>query len=99
MFSKKFVAFVLILVLCFSPMAMASVYDGQRVRIVIGSTAVSGDSYMVADIVNRYLQKYLNCSSKVDPIGANEAFATIRTAAPDGMTFMIFHDIDRKSVV
>ena len=48
---------------------------------------------MVADIVNRYLQKYLKCSSKVDPIGANEAFATIRTAAPNGMTFMIFHDM------
>lgn len=93
MLNKKFVASVLVLVLCFAPMAAASVYEGQRVRIVIGSTAVSGDSYMVADIVNRYLQKYLKCSSKVDPIGANEAFATIRTATPDGMTFMIFHDM------
>ena len=93
MLNKKFIASVLVFVLCLSPVAYASVYEGQRVRIVIGSTAVSGDSYMVADIVNRYLQKYLKCSSKVDPIGANEAFATIRTAAPDGMTFMIFHDM------
>ena len=92
MSTKRLIASLLILVLTFGP-ASAAVYEGQRVRIVIGSTAVSGDSYMVADIVNRYLQKYLNCNSKVDPIGANEAFATIRTAAPDGMTFMIFHDM------
>ncbi len=91
--NKKFIASVLVLVLCLSPVASAAVYEGQRVRIVIGSTSVSGDSYMIADIVNRYLQKYLKCSSKVDPIGANEAFATIKDAAPDGMTFMIFHDM------
>ena len=90
---RKFVALVLVCVLCFAPVAQAAVYEGQRVRIVIGSTAVSGDSYMMADIVNRYLQKYLKCNSKVDPIGANEAFATIKSAAPDGMTFMIFHDM------
>ena len=89
---KKFAALVLALVMCASPV-MAAIYDGQRVRIVIGSTAVSGDSYMLSDIVNRYLQKYLGCNSKIDPVGANEAFATIQTAAPDGLTFMIFHDM------
>ncbi len=90
---KRLIALVLVLVLALTPVANAAVYENQRVRIVIGSTAVSGDSYMVADIVNRYLQKYLGCQSKVDPVGANEAFATIKTAAPDGMTFMIFHDM------
>lgn len=79
--------------MCASPVYMAAIYDGQRVRIVIGPTAVSGDSYMLSDIVNRYLQKYLGCNSKIDPVGANEAFATIQTAAPDGLTFMIFHDM------
>ena len=73
--------------------AMADVYPGSRVRIVIGSTSVSGDSYMVADTVNRYLQKYLGCESKVDPVGANEAFAAVQAAKPDGMEFMIFHDM------
>lgn len=73
--------------------ASASVYDGQRVRIVIGSTSTSGDSYMVAETVNRYLQKYLNINSKVDAVGANEAFAAVADAKPDGMTFMIFHDM------
>ena len=90
---KRLVSLVLVMVLCLTPFAEAAIYENQRVRIVIGSTSVSGDSYMVADIVNRYLQKYLNCQSKVDPVGANEAFATIQTAAPDGMTFMIFHDM------
>ena len=92
---KKLVALALALVLC---LTMASAfadgkYDGQRVRIVIGSTSVSGDSYMVAETVNQYLKKYLNCESKVDAVGANEALATVATAKPDGMTFMIFHDM------
>ncbi|NLO86056.1 MAG: hypothetical protein GX096_11615 [Clostridiales bacterium] len=73
--------------------ASASVYEGGRVRIVIGSTSVSGDSYMVAETVNQYLQKYLNCNSKVDAVGANEALSTIATAKNDGLTLMIFHDM------
>lgn len=92
---KKLFTLVLALMLIASIAlsACASVYEGQRVRIVIGSTSVSGDSYMVADIVNRYLQKYLGCESKVDPVGANEAFAAVQAAKPDGMEFMIFHDM------
>ncbi len=73
--------------------ALAEVYPGSRVRIVIGSTSVSGDSYMVADTVNRYLQKYLGCESKVDPVGANAAFEAVKNAKPDGLEFMIFHDM------
>ena len=92
---KKIVTLILALMLCLSIAlsASAAVYEGQRVRIVIGSTSVSGDSYMVADTVNRYLQKYLGCESKVDPVGANEAFAAVQAAKPDGMEFMIFHDM------
>ena len=92
---KKLVALALVLVLSLSMIASASasIYDGQRVRIVIGSTSVSGDSYMVADTVNRYLQKYLNCESKVDAVGANEAFAAVAAAKADGLEFMIFHDM------
>jgi len=92
---KKLFTLVLALMLIASIAlsACASVYEGQRVRIVIGSTSVSGDSYMVADIANRYLQKYLGCESKVDPVGANEAFAAVQAAKPDGMEFMIFHDM------
>lgn len=92
---KKLVSLILALVLSLSLIAGASaaVYDGQRVRIVIGSTSVSGDSYMVAETVNQYLAKYLNCNSKVDAVGANEALSTIATAANDGLTMMMFHDM------
>ncbi|MDO5377169.1 MAG: tripartite tricarboxylate transporter substrate-binding protein [Clostridia bacterium] len=92
---KKLIALALALVLCLSAAAALAdgVYEGQRVRIVIGSTSVSGDSYMVAETVNQYLKKYLNCDSKVDAVGANEALGTIATAKPDGLTMMIFHDM------
>ncbi len=92
---KKLLSLALaaILLLSVCATASASVYEGQRVRIVIGSTSTSGDSYMVAETVNRYLSKYLNCNSKVDAVGANEAFATIASAKADGLTFMIFHDM------
>ncbi len=92
---KKILSLVLVVVMMLgiSSMAYAGSYDGQRVRIVIGSTSVSGDSYMIADVVNRYLQKYLSCTSKIDPVGANEAFAAVKAAKPDGMEFMIFHDM------
>lgn len=92
---KKLLALALVVMMCLSLTsgALASTYDGQRVRIVIGSTSTSGDSYMVAETVNRYLSKYLNCNAKVDAVGANEAFAAVADAKADGLTFMIFHDM------
>lgn len=93
---KKLVSLLLVVVLALGVCAFAGaegVYEGKNVRIVIGSTSVSGDSYMVAETANRYLQKYLGCNSKVDAVGANEAFAAIADAKPDGLTFMIFHDM------
>lgn len=91
---KKIVSILLALVLLLGvASASAAVYDGQRVRIVIGSTSTSGDSYMIAETTNRYLQKYLNCNSKVDAVGANEALNAIATGKPDGLTMMMFHDM------
>jgi len=98
---KKLVTMLLVLtlVLGIAVSASASVYENQRVRIVIGSTSTSGDSYMTAETVNRYLSKYLGCDSKVDAVGANEALTTIKTADPDGLTFMIFHDMTYIGVI
>ncbi len=93
---KKFVSLALALMLVMGlalSAAASDVYTDKRVRIVIGSTSVSGDSYMVAETANRYLQKYLKFNSKVDAVGANEAFAAIADSKPDGMTMMIFHDM------
>lgn len=92
---KKLVSLILVAIMALGLVATASagVYEGQRVRIVIGSTSVSGDSYMVAETVNQYLKKYLKCESKVDAVGANEALNTIASAKPDGLTMMMFHDM------
>ena len=42
---------------------------GQNVRVVIGSTSTSGDSYMIADLVTRYLSAEMGFNGKVDAIG------------------------------
>ena len=72
---------------------------GQNVRIVIGSTSTSGDSYMVADIVNRYLSKEMGFNGKVDAIGNAAALDEIANAKGDGKTVMMFHDMTFMSVL
>lgn len=68
-------------------------FKGKNVRVVIGSTSTSGDSYLIADTVSRYLGKELGANLKVDAVGAAEALAAMQTSKPDGNTLMIFHDM------
>lgn len=70
-----------------------SAFDKKRVRVVIGSTSTSGDSYMVADTVTRFLSKELNFNGKVDAVGAGAALDAIKGGKGDGSTIMIFHDM------
>ena len=72
---------------------------GQNVRVVIGSTSTSGDSYMLADIVTRYLAKEMGFNGKVDAIGNAAALDEIATAKGDGKTVMMFHDMTFLSVL
>ncbi|MBQ7615995.1 MAG: hypothetical protein IJU77_13190 [Butyrivibrio sp.] len=72
---------------------------GQNVRVVIGSTSTSGDSYMVADIVTRYLSKEMGFNGKVDAIGNAAALDEIANAKGDGKTVMMFHDMTFMSVL
>ncbi|MEM1484108.1 tripartite tricarboxylate transporter substrate-binding protein [Oscillospiraceae bacterium PP1C4] len=72
---------------------------GERVRVVIGSTSTSGDSYMVADIVTRYLAKEMGFNGKVDGIGNARALEEISKAKGDGTTIMMFHDMTFMSVL
>lgn len=72
---------------------------GQNVRVVIGSTSTSGDSYMMADIVTRYLSKYMGFNGKVDAIGNAAALEEMQTAKGDGKTVMMFHDMTYMSVL
>ncbi len=72
---------------------------GQNVRVVIGSTSTSGDSYMVADIVTRYLAKEMGFNGKVDAIGNAAALDEIANTKGDGKTVMMFHDMTFMSVL
>ncbi|MDY6305734.1 MAG: tripartite tricarboxylate transporter substrate-binding protein [Oribacterium sp.] len=77
----------------------ASSLKGQNVRVLIGSTSTSGDSYMMADLVTRYLSKYMGFNGKVDAVGNSTALETITSAAGDGKTVLMSHDITYMSVL
>ncbi len=66
--------------------------DFSRMRVVIGSSATSGDTFQTADLVTRYLKDELGVNAKVDAVGANMAFDELLKAKKDGSTIMIFHD-------
>ncbi|MCD8083504.1 MAG: hypothetical protein LUE86_08400 [Clostridiales bacterium] len=72
---------------------------GQNVRVVIGSTSTSGDSYMIADLVTRYLSAEMGFNGKVDAIGNASALDEIKNAKGDGKTVMMFHDMTFLSVL
>ncbi|MFA9464272.1 MAG: hypothetical protein ACERKN_08240 [Velocimicrobium sp.] len=71
----------------------ANSFEGKNVRVVIGSTSTSGDSYLIAETVSRHLAKELNATAKVDAVGAAEALDAMQTCKPDGTTIMMFHDM------
>lgn len=77
----------------------ASSLKGQNVRVVIGSTSTSGDSYMIADLVTRYLSEEMGFNGKVDAIGNAAALDEIKNAKGDGKTVMMFHDMTFLSVL
>lgn len=73
--------------------------EGKRVRVVIGSTSTGGDSYMIADIVTRYLGEEMGFNGKVDAVGNAAALDAITKADGDGTTIMMFHDMTFLSVL
>lgn len=82
-----------------SAAAGESSLKGQNVRVVIGSTSTSGDSYMIADLVTRYLSQEMGFNGKVDAIGNAAALDEIANAKGDGKTVMMFHDMTFLSVL
>lgn len=71
----------------------APTFKGKNVRVVIGSTATAGDSYLIAETVSRYLGKELGANLKVDAVGAAKALDAMQTSRADGNTIMMFHDM------
>ncbi len=74
-------------------------FEGMDIRVVIGSTSTSGDSYLIAETTSRYLAKELSANIKVDAVGAAEALDAMQTSKPDGKTLMMFHDMTYLSVL
>ena len=102
---KKLTALLLSAVMAFGLLASCAggasggKLAGKRVRVVIGSTSTGGDSYMMADIVTRYLGEEMGFNGKVDPVGNAAALDAITNAKGDGTTIMMFHDMTFLSVL
>ena len=97
-FMKKYLVLSLVVLMMVSLVSGCAkeenaTFDGQNVRVVIGSTSITGDSYFIADTAMRYLSEALNANTKIDAVGAGPAFEAISTAKPDGSTIMMFHDM------
>lgn len=95
---KKLVAVLLMLVIVMGSLTGCkqsddTTFDSKRVRVVIGSTSTTGDSYMIADLASRYLADELGATLKVDAVGAGPALDALATADADGTTIMMFHDM------
>ena len=71
----------------------AAYLKGKNIRSVIGSTAVTGDTYLTADLFARFVSEKYGCNMKIDPIGAGRALQEVVSARPDGSTVMMFHDM------
>ncbi|MBN1365550.1 MAG: hypothetical protein JW976_12140 [Syntrophaceae bacterium] len=67
--------------------------NGKTIRVVIGSTSVTGDTYLTAELVSRMISQNYNCDIQVDPIGSGRALEEIVSTDPDGSTIMMFHDM------
>ncbi|MDR1179263.1 MAG: hypothetical protein LBK44_02055 [Spirochaetales bacterium] len=71
----------------------AAYLKGKNIRSVIGSTAVTGDTYLTADLFARFVSEKYGCNMKTDPIGAGRALQEVVSTRPDGSTIMMFHDM------
>lgn len=90
--SRNILAALLVIAALAAPV-FANPFQGQNVRVVIGSTSTAGDSYLIAETVSRHLGKALGANMKVDAVGAAVALDTMQKARPDGRTIMMFHDM------
>lgn len=70
----------------------ADYLKGKTIRVVIGATSVTGDTYLTADLVTRMISEKYGCNIKVDPIGAGRALEEIVTTKGED-TIMMFHDM------
>ncbi len=72
--------------------------DVNRVRVVLGSSSTTADTYQNAHAFTENVGQALDVNMKADAIGANKAFQALDKAKPDGSTIMFFHDMAYLSV-
>ncbi|WP_221584890.1 tripartite tricarboxylate transporter substrate-binding protein [Microbacterium sp. G2-8] len=72
--------------------------DVNRVRVVLGSSSTTADTYQNAHAFTENVGEALGVDMKADAIGANQAFQTLDRAKSDGSTIMFFHDMAYLSV-
>lgn len=72
--------------------------DVNRVRVVLGSSSTTADTYQNAHAFTENVGQTLDVNMKADAIGANKAFQALDKAKPDGSTIMFFHDMAYLSV-
>lgn len=75
----------------FMPLSAGAQPLPDAIRMVIGSNAVSGDTYQNASIIAEALSAHLGIKVKVDAVGISEAFKAVGRD-PRGTTVMFHHD-------
>lgn len=85
---KKLLLIALMLVMAVSSAACSK----KSIRVIIGSTSVTGDTYQIADIVTRAIATEMEADIKVDPIGSDVMFKELEKAGKDGSMIGFFHD-------
>lgn len=77
---------------CYADDLSNTILSGKRIRWLVPSTSIGGDSYGTAEVVCRYLGEVLNLNAKVDAIGT-KSFDELLKAKPDGTTIVQSHDM------
>ncbi|WP_019810888.1 tripartite tricarboxylate transporter substrate-binding protein [Saccharomonospora halophila] len=72
--------------------------DVNRVRVVLGSSSTTADTYQNSHAFTTHVGDELGVGMKADAIGANKAFQALDSAKTDGSTIMFFHDMAYLSV-
>ena len=66
--------------------------DVNRVRVVLGSSSTTADTYQSAHAFTENVGKELDVNMKADAVGRNQAYQALEKAKGDGSTILFFHD-------
>ena len=90
-FTRRFVLAAAAATVLSAPLSAQAQDLPRNIRMVIGSTSTSGDTYQNSSIVAEALSEHLGVNIKVDPVGTSEGLKAISRDAR-GTTIMLHHD-------